>query len=186
MVASVAALAAADPETPVALLLTSDEEIGSKGAGAAAAAVAEQHIGAVIVPEATGNQVVLGTFTSTFLYCLLVLRLVRGSDNAFEADRFIPQVSMLVAVALAVCSLGVLIYFIHHVASSIQTCNVVAAVGRDLLAGIRDLYPEQIGDAPARGEGDGGLAAQVPPRFDPEAVPVRAAAGRLAAVALLA
>lgn len=125
----------------------------------------------------TGNQVVLGTFTSTFLFCLLVLLQVRGSDNANDFDRFIPQVSMLVAVALAVCSLGVLIYFIHHVASSIQTGNVVASVSHDLLAGIRDLYPEQLGDAPARGEGDAALAAQVPPRFDTEAVPVRATSG---------
>ena len=46
LVASVAAMAAADPGTPVALLLTSDEEIGSKGAAAAAAAVADQSIGA--------------------------------------------------------------------------------------------------------------------------------------------
>jgi succinyl-diaminopimelate desuccinylase len=60
LVASVAALAAADPETPVALLLTSDEEIGSRGAAAAADAVAGETIGAVVVPEATGNQVVLG------------------------------------------------------------------------------------------------------------------------------
>jgi succinyl-diaminopimelate desuccinylase len=60
LVAAAAAVAGADPETPVALLLTSDEEIGSLGAAAAAAAVAEQRIGAVIVPEATGNQVVLG------------------------------------------------------------------------------------------------------------------------------
>ncbi|WP_448614993.1 M20 family metallopeptidase [Modestobacter sp. URMC 112] len=60
LVASVAALAAADPETPVGLLLTSDEEIGSKGAAAAAAAVAGLSVGAVVVPEATGNQVVLG------------------------------------------------------------------------------------------------------------------------------
>jgi succinyl-diaminopimelate desuccinylase len=60
LVAAVAAMAGADPETPVALLLTSDEEIGSQGAAAAADAVAAQRIGAVIVPEATGNQVVLG------------------------------------------------------------------------------------------------------------------------------
>lgn len=60
LVAAVAAVAGADPETPVALLLTSDEEIGSRGAAAAAAAVAEQRIGAVVVPEATGNEVVLG------------------------------------------------------------------------------------------------------------------------------
>ncbi|MCW2538007.1 MAG: argE [Modestobacter sp.] len=60
LVAAAAALAAADPQTPVALLLTSDEEIGSKGAAAAAAAVAELAVGAVVVPEATGNEVVLG------------------------------------------------------------------------------------------------------------------------------
>jgi succinyl-diaminopimelate desuccinylase len=60
LVAAAVALAATDPERPVALLLTSDEEIGSKGAAAAAAAVAEQSVGAVVVPEATGNKVVLG------------------------------------------------------------------------------------------------------------------------------
>jgi succinyl-diaminopimelate desuccinylase len=60
LVAAVAALAAAPEGTPVALLLTSDEEIGSRGAAAASAAVAELAVGAVVVPEATGNRVVLG------------------------------------------------------------------------------------------------------------------------------
>jgi succinyl-diaminopimelate desuccinylase len=60
LVAAVAAVAAAGPGNPVALLLTSDEEIGSRGAAAAAAAVAGARIGAVVVPEATGNEVVLG------------------------------------------------------------------------------------------------------------------------------
>ena len=35
-----------------------------------------------------GNQVVLGTFVSTFLYCLLVLRTVRGSDD----EEFVPAI----------------------------------------------------------------------------------------------
>ena len=60
LVAAVAALAAAPEGAPVALLLTSDEEIGSRGAAAAAGAVAELEVGAVVVPEATGNRVVLG------------------------------------------------------------------------------------------------------------------------------
>ena len=79
LVASVAALAAADPETPVALLLTSDEEIGSKGAAAAAAAVAEQRIGAVVVPEATGNQVVLGHKGALWLAVRTAGRAAHGS-----------------------------------------------------------------------------------------------------------
>ena len=79
LVASVAALAAADPQTPVALLLTSDEEIGSKGAIAAADAVAGQRIGAVIVPEATGNQIVLGHRGALWLAVRTVGRAAHGS-----------------------------------------------------------------------------------------------------------
>ena len=80
----------------------------------------------------TGNQVVLGTFVSTFLYCLLVLRAVRSAQ---EGD-FVPHLSITVGMALAMASLGVLIYFIHHVSSSIQAENLVAAVGADLKADI--------------------------------------------------
>jgi succinyl-diaminopimelate desuccinylase len=79
LVAAIAALAAADPEAPVALLLTSDEEIGSKGAAAAASAVAEQRIGAVIVPEATGNQVVLGHRGALWLAVRTAGRAAHGS-----------------------------------------------------------------------------------------------------------
>ncbi|TFV67888.1 UNVERIFIED_ORG: M20 family peptidase [Bacillus sp. AZ43] len=79
LVAAVEALAAADPGTPVALLLTSDEEIGSKGALAAAAAVAEQRIGAVVVPEATGNQVVLGHKGALWLAVRTAGRAAHGS-----------------------------------------------------------------------------------------------------------
>jgi succinyl-diaminopimelate desuccinylase len=79
LVAAATALAAADPQAPVALLLTSDEEIGSKGAAAAAAAVAEQRIGAVIVPEATGNQVVLGHRGALWLAVRTAGRAAHGS-----------------------------------------------------------------------------------------------------------
>ena len=79
VVAAAAALAAADPETPIALLLTSDEEIGSKGAAAAAAALGEQRIGAVIVPEATGNQVVLGHKGALWVGVRTVGRAAHGS-----------------------------------------------------------------------------------------------------------
>jgi succinyl-diaminopimelate desuccinylase len=79
LVASMAALSAADPETPVALLLTSDEEIGSKGAAAAASAVAGQRIGAVVVPEATGNQVVLGHRGALWLAVRTAGRAAHGS-----------------------------------------------------------------------------------------------------------
>lgn len=52
---------------------------------------------------------------------------------------------------LAVVSVGVLIFFIHHVSISIQANEIVACVGKDLIAGIQRLFPENIGQgAPLR------------------------------------
>jgi uncharacterized membrane protein len=79
-----------------------------------------------------GNQLVLGTFIATFLFCLLALGFGRGGLE----EVVIPTVSATVAVLLAVASLAVLIYFIHHVASSIRAEHVVDAVAQDLDAAI--------------------------------------------------
>lgn len=76
-----------------------------------------------------GNQIVLGTFVSTFLYCLLVIRSVRGDGSG---EDFVPQLSVSVGVGLAIVSIAVLIYFIHHVSVSLQAPVVVAEVSREL------------------------------------------------------
>lgn len=104
----------------------------------------------------TSNQVVLGTFVATFLYCLLVLRTIRRADEQL----FVPHVSVTLGVGFALASLGVLIYFIHHVAVSIQADEVVARVSGELERAIERLYPVKIGEGKAaeeverpRGEG---------------------------------
>ena len=52
----------------------------------------------------------------------------------------------------ALGSLGVLIYFIHHVAVSIQADEIVARVGAELIERVEKLFPEQIGsDAAVEG-----------------------------------
>jgi uncharacterized membrane protein len=89
-----------------------------------------------------GNQVVLGTFLATFLFCLLVLRTVRDDGQG----EFVPSVSVFVGVLLAVFSLSVLIYFIHHVATSIQATRIIANVSDELLATIDRNFPEEIGE----------------------------------------
>ena len=91
-----------------------------------------------------GNQVTLGTFIATFIYCLLVLRTVRGTDDA----QFVPHLAVTVGVVLAMLSLGVLIFFIHHVSTSIQAAHVIANVAADLASAIGRLFPEQIGHGP--------------------------------------
>jgi uncharacterized membrane protein len=90
-----------------------------------------------------GNQLVLGTFVSTFMYCLLVLRTVRGHEDIV----FVPHLAVTVGVALATCSVGVLIFFIHHISTSIQASQVIANVAREFRDGIERLFPEAIGES---------------------------------------
>ncbi len=90
------------------------------------------------------NQMVLGVFTATYLYCLLVLRTVRGTDST----EFVPGISVTLGIVLAVASLGVLIYFIHHVAVSIQAAHVIQAVTEELNETIDRLWPERLGKNP--------------------------------------
>jgi uncharacterized membrane protein len=86
-----------------------------------------------------GNQFVLGTFLATFLYCVLTLRTVRGPAEAV----FVPHISIAAGVALAVASLGVLIYFIHHVARSIQVETVLDGLAAELGGAIERLLPAE-------------------------------------------
>ena len=92
-----------------------------------------------------GNQVSLGIFIATFAYCLLILRTVNGT----EGQQFVPHISVTVGLLLALTSLGVLIYFIHHAAASIQAENVIANVSRDLDQAIARLYPGLLGEVPS-------------------------------------
>lgn len=115
------------------------------------------------------TQVVLGTFLANFVFALLALRNVRS----LEEMRFVPSVSVTIALALTLASLGVLIYFIHHVARSIHAPQLVARVGEDLLRAINALFPEQLGHPPPD-EAPRDPAALLPADFDAQSRPIRA------------
>ncbi len=84
-----------------------------------------------------GNQVVLGSFICTFLYCVLGLLAVRGTDAAF-----VPRFTVNLGILLSVVSVGLFIYFIHHVIQLIQAPNVVSRVGQRLDAWVDGLFPD--------------------------------------------
>ena len=88
-----------------------------------------------------GNQVVLGTFISTFLYCLLVLLAIHGADS----QAFVPEIAVTFGIVLALMSIGVLIYFFHHVSASMHAEEIVAAVGKELDKAIDKLVPGRAG-----------------------------------------
>lgn len=84
---------------------------------------------------------VLGTFTATFAYSLVVLTVV--------TEVRVPYLAVLVAVLLAFFAIGVLIYFINHFATSIRGEFIVARVVDDMELLVLQVYPEGAGrDAP--------------------------------------
>lgn len=117
-----------------------------------------------------GNQFVLGVFAATFLYSLLVLRSIRAPGDGDEV--FVPHLAVNLAVLLAVLSIGVLVYFIHHIADSVQVWTLARRVRTDLLHAVDRLYPEEIGHAPQDVDGGPG-SADVPDRLDADGVAVR-------------
>jgi uncharacterized membrane protein len=80
------------------------------------------------------NQIVLGIFVATFVYCITVLSTVHAqldlSDTTREA--FVPQMSVLFALLLTLAAVGALIGYIHHIPESINIMNLTAQIGDKL------------------------------------------------------
>jgi len=84
-----------------------------------------------------GNQVTLGIFVSTFVYSVLTLAVI----STHSRGPFVPHLSVTVSEALLLVDLAVLIYFIHHIAKSIQLPEVIAGIARDLMRSIDAEFP---------------------------------------------
>jgi len=86
------------------------------------------------------NQVTLGLFVSTFVYCLLTLVSIGKAEQRPET----PDITILGGLLLTLASLAVLVYFIHHVAEALQAPNVILAVSRELEWVIDREFPETL------------------------------------------
>jgi len=83
-----------------------------------------------------GNQVTLGVWVGTFVYAVLVLVAIAGPPG-----NFVPHISITGAEGLLLVDVAVLIYFIHHIAKSIQLPEVIASIARDLMRAIDAEFP---------------------------------------------
>jgi uncharacterized membrane protein len=88
-----------------------------------------------------GNQAVLGMFTMSFLYCLLVLRTIRDTEDTL----FVPHISTLIGVGMAVLDVAVLIYFIHHVSDSVKPSAITSRITHRMIGAIDNIFPQQLG-----------------------------------------
>jgi uncharacterized membrane protein len=87
------------------------------------------------------NQTVLGVFVGIFTYCLIVLRTISGGSNG----AFVPALAVLVAVILVLAGIGFLIFFIHHIASSIQASEITTSISKETIEAIERLFPQELG-----------------------------------------
>jgi uncharacterized membrane protein len=116
-----------------------------------------------------GNQLTLGVFVGTFVYSVLALVVITSEPHG----DFVPHLSITVAEALLVVDIGVLIYFIHHIAKSIQLPEVIAGIARDLTHAIDAEFPaNDAGEVAATRDVVGRSAPELLKLFDERGVVV--------------
>ncbi len=96
------------------------------------------------------TQFVLGFFVAAFAYCLLVLRTIQSGP-----DGFVPSLAVLGGIVLAFIAVGLLVFFIHHLATSIQASMILARVAGATGEAIETLFPDEIGESVDESAQDG-------------------------------
>lgn len=86
-------------------------------------------------------QYVLGLFIGTFLYSLLVL----AQTSSIQDRVFVPLISILFSVILTLVSIVAFIFFIHHVAESIQSANIIGQAAASTHALLGGRFPDAVG-----------------------------------------
>lgn len=87
------------------------------------------------------TQSVLGGFVGIFVYCLIVLRTIRTSEQL--GGEFVPTLAVATGAVLGVVGMGGLIFFIHHIANSINASNVIASIAHETMDVASELYPHE-------------------------------------------
>ncbi len=86
------------------------------------------------------TQWTLGIFLGTFSYCMAALPAVRSLPQPF-----VPVLTVLVAMALALVCVGWLIFFINHISRSISVSHIVDRIAGETLLVIDQLMPHPRG-----------------------------------------
>jgi uncharacterized membrane protein len=91
------------------------------------------------------NQIILGVFVASFVYCIIVLSTVHTQTELPETTigSFVPQISVLFALLLMLAAVGSLIGYIHHIPESINIMNLTAEIGDKLQRAIVLMMTEE-------------------------------------------
>lgn len=85
------------------------------------------------------TQFALGIFTSTFVFCIVLLSQISNQHQGSVH----PELSVLVSEVFALICVMVLIFFIHHVATSIRADSVVKQTADSLMKDMQKLQDQK-------------------------------------------
>jgi uncharacterized membrane protein len=100
------------------------------------------------------TQIVLGVFVGIFAYCLLVLRTIRSADES----PFVPSLAVVLGIVFALAAMGAHIYFVHHMATTLQVSSLLERVGRETVRAVDRLFPDDVGIEASPEQRDAALA----------------------------
>lgn len=83
------------------------------------------------------TQWTLGLFLGTFLYCIAALPAARSMPRPF-----MPAATVLGAMVLAICCVGMLLFFIHHISRAISVSHIVDRIASETVAIIDETMPK--------------------------------------------
>lgn len=106
------------------------------------------------------SQLSIGLFSGTFVYALLALRAV-DSPPGPDAGA-VPGLTILVAYALMLASLGTLVLYVAHAGRSLRPSGLIDLVGDDLHAQLARIYSTQDAGLPAATPGGSTIVATEP------------------------
>lgn len=87
------------------------------------------------------TQIVLGVYLGTFTYCVLVLIAI-----PFGGKHHVPYIAATGSLVIAFVAVLMLLFFINHIAVSLQAPVVVAEVADELMHTLRYIAPPKEGD----------------------------------------
>lgn len=87
------------------------------------------------------SQVTLGVLVGVFVYCLVVLRTVRTGPA-----EFVPGLAVLAAMLLALLAVALLMYFIHHIAGTLEAGRILDSIAEETAISVDRVFPEPCTD----------------------------------------
>ncbi len=94
-----------------------------------------------------GNQIVLGIYVGMFAYCILVVRTIRTGDEG----RFLPSLAVVLGIVLAIGSVGMLLFFVHHIANALQASTIIHRITAETLVAVERAFPARLDEPVNKG-----------------------------------